>query len=310
MITPTRAQVQVLKSLQNQSVTLASMLAEATRHQQHSGQRPPPSWYEVFYHRAIRREALTNAALAGGVPPAWIDHVRERGDRTVPWNPDLYLRTLEPLKWDEILGSLDTHVQRLCEWTALAAAYGPIAARAEDVSTTAGFDHNLQTLRARTTGVANLLGVNAEQAQQLWGAEVDWVATGVAMLDGIPVEGLAHRWRDAAHADTTALNLQARVLSAAGIAIDKAVALPSHEALKPAIGAALTPPTPLFLSAAAPGADVEAAIGAANLTYGGDAETGMDAPSFSDSAGAEAWSGDLAPNERPSAALVWQETGL
>jgi hypothetical protein len=310
-MTPTRTQVQVLKSLQNQSVGIATMLAEATRHQQQSGQRPPPSWYEDFHNRAIGREELTNVALAAAVPRAWVDHVRERGDRPVPWNPDLYLRGPEPLNWDEILGGLDTQVQRLREWTALAAAYGPIAAQAQDRAS-AGFERNLQVLRARTAGVANLLGVNAEQGHQLWGTEGDWVAAGVAILDGVPVEGLAQRWRQAARTDTNAYALQARALAEAGIAIaiDTTVALPSHEALEPAISAALTPPTPLFMPAATSGADIEAAIGAANLTYRADAETVMGPPTFSDAAGIEPWGSEPALTDIPAAPPVWQEAVL
>ncbi|WP_327100309.1 hypothetical protein OIE68_16965 [Nocardia vinacea] len=304
MITPTRPQVQVLRSLQIQSVIVTTMLAEAAQYEQHSGQRPPPSWFEVFHNRATLREALSDVALAGGVPRAWVDHVRERGDRAMRWNPDLYLRTPEPLNWDEILGGLDTQVQRLREWTALSAAYSPIAARTEDGSS-ARFDHNLQVLRARTAGVANLLGVNTEQAHQLWGAEGDWVAAGVAMLDGVPVEGLAQRWHQVARTDTRTDALQARALAEAGIAIDAAVALPSHEALKSAISAALTPPTPLFLSAATAGAAIDAAVDAASPIYSADAETVMDAPIFSDSTGTEPWS--AAQIDVAAAAPMWQE---
>ncbi|MEV6338752.1 hypothetical protein AB0M12_29020 [Nocardia vinacea] len=304
MITPTRPQAQVLRSLQNQSMIVTTMLAEAAQHEQHSGQRPPPSWFEVFHHHATLREALSDAALAGGVPRAWVDHVRERGDRAIRWNPDLYLRTPEPLNWDEILGGLDTHVQRLREWTALAAAYSPVAPAAEDAAS-ARFDDNLRVLRARTAGVANLLGVDAQQAQELWGTEQDWVATGVGMLDGVSVEGLSQRWHQVARTDTRTEALQARALAEAGIAIDTAVALPSHEALESAIGAALTPPTPLFLSAATPGADIDAAVDAASPTYSAHAETVIDAPIFSDSASTEPWS--AAQIDVAAAAPMWQE---
>ncbi|MEU7765043.1 hypothetical protein AB0B25_07965 [Nocardia sp. NPDC049190] len=310
MITPTRTQVQVLKSLQNQSVTVTSMLATATRHQQQTGQRPPQSWYEDFHSRAILREELTNVALAGGVPRTWIDHVRERGARAVHWNPDLYLRTPEPLNWDEILGGLDAQVQRLRAWTALAAAYGPIAARAED-GASAAFDRNLRILRARTAGVTNLLGLNTEQGQQLWGTEKDWVAVGVAIVDGVPIEGLAQRWRQAAHNDTRAYALQATALAEAGIAIDDAVALPSHEELWPPISAALTPPQPLFQSPVAPGPEIETAIGAASLPYGVDVETVIEAPTFSDApCNDDLWTSDPSPTGVHTTLSFWQEIEL
>ncbi|WP_329410749.1 hypothetical protein OG563_00285 [Nocardia vinacea] len=287
-------------------MTVTTMLAEAAQYEQHSGQRPPPSWFEVFHNRATLREALSDVALAGGVPRAWVDHVRESGNRAMRWNPDLYLRTPEPLNWDEILRGLDTQVQRLREWTALAAAYSPLTAPAEDAAS-ARFDDNLRVLRARTTGVANLLGINAEQAHELWGTEADWVATGVAMLDGVSVEGLAQRWHQVARTDTRTDALQARALAEAGIAIDTAVALPSHETLEPAISAALTSPTPLFLSAATPGAGIDAAVDAASPIYSADAETVMDAPIFSDSAGTESWSIDPTQVDIAAAAPMWQE---
>jgi hypothetical protein len=309
MRTPTRTQVQVLKSLQNRSVTVTSMLAEATRHQQQTGQRPPESWYEDFHDHAILREELTNAALAGGVPRTWTDHVRERGQRGVSWRADLYLRTPDALDWDRVLSSLDADVQRLCEWTALAAAYGPIGARAQ-VGAAAGFDRNLRGLRTRIAGVANLLGLNAEQGHQLWGTEQDWVAAGVAMLDGVPVEGLAQRWHQAARTDTRAYALQATALAEAGIAIDTAVALPSHEQLGPPISAALTPPQPLFMPAATPGADIENAIGAANPTYSADGEMAIGPPTFSDAPGTDPWTINPSPSDVPAAPPVWQEIEL
>lgn len=304
MITPTRPQTQVLRSLQNQSTTVTTLLAEAARHERHSGQRPPPSWYEVFHHHATLREALSDVALAGGVPRAWGDHVHERGNRAMRWNPDLSLRTPEPLNWDEILSGLDAHVQRLREWTALAAAYSPLTAPAEDAAS-ARFDDTPRVLQARTAGVANLLGINAEQAHELWGTEGDWVAAGVAMLDGVSVDGLAQRWHHVARTDTRTDALQARALAEAGIAIDTAVAQPSHEALESAIGAALTPPTPLFLSAATPGADIDATVDAASPTYSADTETVMDTPIFSDSASIEPWS--AAQIDGAAAAPMWQE---
>ncbi|WP_406279360.1 hypothetical protein OH799_11850 [Nocardia sp. NBC_00881] len=307
MKAPTRAQVKVLKSLQNRSVIVTSMLAEATRHQQQTGHRPPQSWYENFHDHAILREELTNATHAAGVPRAWIDHVRERGQRGVSWRADLYLRTPDAVDWNQVLSSLDVDVQRLREWTALAAAYGPIGARAE-ISVAAGFDRNLRVLRSRTAGVANLLGLSVEQGDQLWGTESDWVAAGMAMVDGVPVEGVAQRWRQAARTDTRVYALQATALADAGIAIDTAVALPSHEQLGPPISAALTPLQPLFQSAATPGEEIETAIGAANLTDNADtdAEIAIGAPTFSDAPGTDPWTSYPSPSDVPAAPPIWQ----
>ncbi|MFX0574666.1 hypothetical protein [Nocardia nepalensis] len=293
MIAPTRAQVKVLKTLQNQTVFLNAMVAEATQAQQQSGQRPPPSWFEDYHHRAVVREELTNAAHAGGVPRAWIDHVRERGDRGLTWRADLYLRTPAALDWDPILGTLTTDAQRLCEWSALEVAYGPIGP-ATDPGVAFDFDRNLAALRARTAGIANLLGLTAEQGHELWGATSDWAQAGVAMLDGVPVDGLVQRWRAAAHTDIGAYGLQAAALASAGITIDSAAALPPPEELASAIGAMYVPPHTLFRSAATTGHDINAAIGAANLTYSADAagRTGIEPAVFSDAASADPWFSD------------------
>ncbi|WP_327116514.1 hypothetical protein OHB12_04800 [Nocardia sp. NBC_01730] len=288
-------------------MTVSTLLAEATRHQQHSGQRPLPTWYEVFHSRATLREALTNAAVAGGVPRAWVDHVRERGERAVTWNPDLYLRTPEPRDWEQILTGLDTDVQRLREWTALSTAYGKFGAATQS-GIGSDLDRNVRALRARTAGVANLLGLTSDQGQQLWGSEQDWVDAGVSMLDSIPVEGSAQRWRQVARTDIDAYALQATALAEAGITIGTAAALVSAEALGPGIGAALTAPQPLFQSATPTGDEIETAIDAANPTFRADAEIAL--PTFSDAADTDPWSGDLAPTDIAAEPPVWQAAEL
>ncbi|MBF6339760.1 hypothetical protein IU450_28295 [Nocardia abscessus] len=301
MRAPTRAQVKVLKSLQNQTLFLNRMVATATERQQRTGQRPPQSWYEDFHRRAILREELTTAAHAGGVPRAWIDHVGERGARGIHWRADLYLRAPEPRDWDRILGGLDADVQRLREWTALDAAYRQINP-ATETGVATDFDRNLRALRTRTAGVANLLGLTAEQGQQLWGTTSDWVQAGHTTLDGVPAERLVQRWQAVAHTDSSAYALQATALAAAGITIDTAAALPDHEDLAPGISAALTLPQPLFRSAAT-GADIDTAISAANLTSSPDIDPLLgpaefsDAPTVDDSSYDTAADLDLRPPE-------------
>ncbi|MEV6140499.1 hypothetical protein AB0L63_31555 [Nocardia sp. NPDC051990] len=99
-------------------------------------------------------------------------------------------------------------------------------------------------------------------------------------------------------------------LAEAGIAIATVVALPSNDQLEPAISAALTPPTPLFPSTATSGADIDAAIDAADFTYSVDTQTGMEPPTFSDSVGTEPWSSDPVLSDAPVVPSVWQEAEL
>ncbi|WP_433678319.1 hypothetical protein [Nocardia sp. CA-119907] len=292
MTTPTRAQVRVLKSLQNQTVDLNRMVATATARQQETGQPPPQSWYAEYQARAIAREELTNAAYAGGVPRAWIDQVRERGDRGIGWRAELYLRAPEPTDWDRILGDLDADVQRQREWLALDAAHTKISPATEP-SAAADIDRNLRALHNRTVGVANLLGLTTEQGHQLWGTTSDWAHAAVEMLDGVPAEQVTQRWQQLARTDTRAYALQAHALADAGISILTSAALPSHEELVPAIRAGLPLPQPLFRPAVTTGEDIDTAIDAANPTRTGtvdvDVETGSATAVFSHAVAAEAW---------------------
>ncbi|MEV0027907.1 hypothetical protein [Nocardia sp. NPDC050793] len=283
---PTPAQVKVLETVQNQSVHLNGLNATATEHQQRTGQRPPPAWYAEFHHHAVTREALTEAALAAAVPRAWIDHVRERGERSITWHPDLYLRAPEPIAWDQILDSLDRDVKRLREWTALDAAHpGPGAADG------AGLEANLRALNTRITGVANLFGLTAGQGRQLWGTTQDWVQGSVTMLDGLSAEGIAQRWQHAMRTDTGSYTQQATALAEAGIPIDTAAALPRLENLRARVAGAVQPPQPLFQSARSAAEQIEAAVDAANLTYSpeADLESASAPPVFSDPDGADPW---------------------
>ncbi|MEU2258118.1 hypothetical protein ABZ540_33650 [Nocardia xishanensis] len=284
---PTPAQVKVLGSVQNQSVHLAALNATATEHQQRTGQRPPPAWYAEFHHHAVNREALTEAALAAAVPRAWIDHVRERGERGISWHPDLYLRVPEPVEWDRVLGGLDRDVQRLREWTALDATHHPQPGTADGT----GLDANLRALHSRTVGVTNLFGLTAGQGRQLWGTAQDWVQGSVAMLDGVPAEGIAQRWQQAVRTDTSGYIRQATALAEAGIPIDTAAALPRLENLRARVGAAVAPPQPLFQLALTAAEQIEAAVDAANLSYSpeADLESAAAPPVFSDPEGADPW---------------------
>ncbi|WP_433664661.1 hypothetical protein ACQPW1_22475 [Nocardia sp. CA-128927] len=291
MNAPTRTQVKVLRTLQNQTVWLNNAVATATQRQQQTGQSPPPSWYEDYHGRAILHEELTNAARAGGVPKAWIDHVHERGQRGVAWRADLYLRAPEVVEWNRILGDLDLDVRRLREWASLDVA----CAQLRPETGTGGsfdFDRNLNILRSRTAGVANLLGLTAEQGHQLWGDASDWAQAGAAALGGVPAEGLLQRWRAAAHTNLGAYGLQSIALAAAGVTTATTVALPSPEELSSALDVALEPVQPLFRAPVSSSEAIHTALSAANLTYDTDKQSASGPGLFSDAPRADGSSFD------------------
>ncbi|MCC3328265.1 hypothetical protein [Nocardia abscessus] len=293
MRAPTRPQAAVLKALQNQTVFLNRMVATATERQHKSGRTPPQSWYEDYQGRALLREALINAAYAGGVPRVWIEHVRERAERGTHWRADLYLRDPEPTDWDRILGDLYADVQRLGEWTALHTASEQIAP-SSDTSAVAEVEGNLRALRYRASGVANLLGLTREEGNDLWGDAGEWAHAAIASVDGVPAEQVMQRWQQIARADTRSYALQATALNNAGIPIDTAAALCTHAELVTAITKGLTLPPPQFRSASPTGADIDAAVDAAipTGTVAHDTEADRATAVFSHAASTQAWVND------------------
>ncbi|MFI5540712.1 hypothetical protein ACIA5H_30395 [Nocardia sp. NPDC051900] len=290
MRAPTREQAAVLKALQNQTVFLNRMVATATERQHKTGQNPPQSWYEDYQGRAILREALIDAAHAGGAPRVWIEHVRERGDRGTHWRADLYLREPEPTDWGRVLGDLYADVQRLGAWTALHAAYEQITPNS-DTTTIAEVEANLRAMRYRTAGVANLLGLTREEGRALWDDAGEWADAAIMSVDGLLAEQVVQRWQQIARVDTSSYALQATALNNAGIRIDTAAALCTHEELVTAITEGLTLPPALFKSAGTTGTDIDAAVDAAIRPGAAvhDTETDPLTALFSHAASTQAW---------------------
>ncbi|SUE28935.1 Uncharacterised protein [Nocardia farcinica] len=308
MITPTPPQAKVLAAIQQHSVAIAACMTEAAQLQKRHGQRPPSSWYDTFHHHATRREASADAANAAGIPSEWIAHVRERGERGVRWNPDLYLRAPGPVDWDRVLGGLDADVRRLREWTALSAAHQRFGARTDSGGLGEDLDRNVRILYARTVGVSNLLGLTEEQGQQLWGGAQDWVAAAVEPLTDATSERLAQRSRQVTRASLAAYTEQVAALVGAGISTTRAAALPALDDLTPRIAAVLPQPQPSLFLAPGVGTDIDNAVGVANLTYDAApmSDSSVGTPLFSDPPDIEPWSGNLEFDNRPPAPPIWQ----
>ncbi|WP_107657514.1 hypothetical protein [Nocardia suismassiliense] len=285
---PTPPQRQVLTALHDHCAHLAALLTEAARHRAGTGERPPQSWYRDYQEHAILREALEQVAAAGGVPRAWISHVHEHGSTGTPWPPDIPLRPPDPVDWDRVLGPLCTDVARLQEWTAL-----DLARRADSPDRgfgAAAFDHNLAVLRARTTGIANLLGLDTDLGEQLWGDVQDWAHTGVAVLDGLSAEQVIDRWNIAACTDTGTYTLHASALRAAEIALDATPALPAHEHLVAALTHAL-PSLHARDETPSPGVAIASALTAAD-----GSETSSETALFSCATEVDPWGPDGDPD--------------
>ncbi|WP_216916749.1 hypothetical protein [Nocardia noduli] len=267
MIEPTQRQVAVLEALQNHTVAVTELLAQAAEFDGPA----PQSWLVDYHHHAVARADLAAAAAAGGVPPVWIDHVQARGERGIAYRPEMYLREPDPTDWDRVLGDLTTEVARLREWAGLDVAHRDLAPD----SRAAALRTNIEALRMRTAGVANLLGLDTEEGELLWGDTTAWAQEAAATLAEVPAEQITHRWRAAAEIDTRAHAGQATALSMVGIAVDTAAALPPAEQLYEAISAELDPVAPLFVSAR--GADdasgIDAAVAAA---FPQDLDTAVD----------------------------------
>ncbi|MGW4368070.1 hypothetical protein ACWEKT_20745 [Nocardia takedensis] len=257
MITPTRAQTRVLKAVQNRSRIIAALLADAEKH----GGTPTPQWFSTYQHHALGRADLIAAATAGGVPNTWLAQAQARGERGIAWRADLYLATPDPTDWDRILGDLTIDVARIQEWEALDAANRQLHAH-DPRGASASLRTNLSALHMRTAGVANLLGLTADQGTQLWGELDDWARSAAATLDGLPAEQIRHRWQAAADTETRSWAGQATALATdVKIAVDASPAIPAPEALRTAIAEQMEPVQALFVPAGS--TELRAALDAA-----------------------------------------------
>ncbi|WP_029892741.1 hypothetical protein [Nocardia brasiliensis] len=294
----TLAQRKVLRALQNQAVELAAMTDTANQRTAETGERLPRFWYEDYHSRATQREALEKAAYAGGVSKAWIDQVRERGSNGIGWRANLPMRPAEPLDLDRVLGDLVADVQLLQEWTVFDIAQR-MRSRIPEQSVPGFLERNLRALRARTNGIANLLGLDAELGEQLWGTPADWAYPGAKWVMGLSVDRTPNPWNNAAEIDTRDYALQAVALGVAGIVVDTADAVASVESLAAAIDSLLPRVVRPFKDAIG-GAEIASAVAAAESESAAIevVETWTGSSLFSDSPEPGMWSYDADPDRK------------
>ncbi|WP_433580761.1 hypothetical protein [Nocardia brasiliensis] len=282
MKTPTPAQQLVLESIQNHSVQLAAMVEAETTRQNRTGEAPALEWVDSYHEAALHRDALETVAAAGGVPLKWIAHAHDRGHAGIEWRTHQYLPEPEALNWDHVLGKLTADVARLQQWTALDVSLRIINPGLHR-RVSQDMERNLRVLRARTTGVATLLGLDREVGEQLWGTTADWAIAGAQAIEWLSADAVTDHWTVAARSDTHDYLRQTHALHVAGIRTDSSEALPSAPELAAAIGTVLASAPPQPSSHATPGEVIERALTAASPESDGvpGPETPMSAPLFS-----------------------------
>ncbi|WP_280335690.1 hypothetical protein [Nocardia wallacei] len=211
---PTPAQAKVLKAIQRQLADMQRMVDRAEESRDHTGAWPSAAWSDDLDDRARRHHELARAAAAAGVPQAWIDQVRTRGEYKLPWRVDLHWREPDSPDRATLLDRFHRQVQQVQDMAAVAAAHAERGARAEP-GTASLFDRRFRLLAQRLGAMAALLKISSSEAEQLWG-EHTFAAAADSVRDATP-DQLARRWHDHVRADTAHLALQAHALSDAGI---------------------------------------------------------------------------------------------
>ncbi|WP_280222098.1 hypothetical protein [Nocardia neocaledoniensis] len=245
----------VLKAVQNQAADSQDLLNT----QRANGTEPTPEWTQDFQARATVHSELGAAAIAGGVPVEWVDQARERGTKGIRWNTNLFLRRAAPVDREALIDNLCTDIEQLARFTGIHAAYRPTAASGN--SDTASVEETLDTLWRRSAQLGVLLGVNADEARQLWPHD-RWIET-AASAAGLTEAGLAHQWRAIAATDISSCAVQARALAEAGIDPDSRIAPPEPSAVLDVLGDNHVRVIGLFSHG--PGAQIDAAIGATGV---------------------------------------------
>ncbi|WP_280202749.1 MULTISPECIES: hypothetical protein [Nocardia] len=264
-IAPTRLQARLLQMLQNETAAGAEALRTADEQYRRTGARPGQAWFDGHEQRMLLRQALESAAHAAGIPHAWLDHVRDRGDRGLRWRADRSLREPEQPDWATVLGDLVRDVARIRDWSALAALH-PHTPDLPETDPRTRLARNLNALFTRTAGVVNLLGVDDTIAADLWGTHADLVDSGARQLTGIDATELHRRLHTAANTDTGTYLLQAQVLEITRIPTNTAPGLPPPRQLGTAIITALGTDAPQPAHHSTPTVTLDNATGPAERT--------------------------------------------
>ncbi|MFB8004883.1 hypothetical protein [Nocardia sp. NPDC056000] len=260
---PNRIQARVLKAVHDQAAIARLMQDRANALQDITGDPLPTSWFDDFHARGVLRQALENVAADAGIPSAWVEQCRQRGELGMRWRADLHWRDTKVVDRDQLLNKLEAHVRHAQDMAAIATVYGERGARAE-VGTAQLFDRGLRLLSYRINAVAHVLGVSEREADRLWGAQ-SWSGAADSVRDG-DIDAFVQRWRAHGRSIADEVVLQAKALDTAGVTAGPH-ALPNAAGMTALIRAHLSPtPTQSPSADAVPGTRISEAIDAAGLT--------------------------------------------
>ncbi|MEV5835386.1 hypothetical protein [Nocardia sp. NPDC052112] len=173
-------------------------------------------WQHQLQHLNEAREIITGEAIAVGVPPRLIEHVRQRGTNGIRWHPDQTMPTTEAVDRAQLLAGLATQVGRLQEMAAVHAAY---TRRYSDVpgEPQTWFQLSMKALREHIGALAHALDLSAAERKQLW-PDAASIAAATTRAHALDDEALTEQWRSRASlSNLIAESLPIDVLQGAGI---------------------------------------------------------------------------------------------
>ncbi|WP_194817938.1 hypothetical protein [Nocardia sp. XZ_19_385] len=160
---------ELLRSLQTMHVRIKESADRAQYGWQPEQLGSTRSWQAQLTSQSLAAEALAEQAVAIGVPQAWIDHVRERGDKGLQWRVGQKMPTVADVDRTELLARLAGQVGRLYEMAAIREVFverfGAPDTRAELFCREV-----ISALRERIGAVAVAIDLSATERDALWGS--------------------------------------------------------------------------------------------------------------------------------------------
>ncbi|MEV0766383.1 hypothetical protein [Nocardia sp. NPDC050435] len=215
---------ELLSSLQNMHVRMKETAENAQFGWQSERLGSTRAWQEQLSGQSLAAQAFAEQAAAIGVPQAWIDHVRDLGDKGLEWRAGQRMPDAAGVDRTDLLAGLSGQVARLNEIAALRTVFverfGPPDSRAELFCREV-----MSALRERIGALAFALDLTAGERAGLWGQadrDINVLAAGYRSLGD---RTLVELWE----ARTTAIavmgeHVAAEVLDRAGASVDVSAA--------------------------------------------------------------------------------------
>ncbi|MEV0766259.1 hypothetical protein [Nocardia sp. NPDC050435] len=259
---------ELLSSLQNMHVRMKETVENAQFGWQSERLGSTRAWQEQLSGQSLAAQAFAEQAAAIGVPQAWIDHVRDLGDKGLEWRAGQRMPDAAGVDRTDLLAGLSGQVGRLNEIAALRTVFverfGPPDSRAELFCREV-----MSALRERIGALAFALDLTAGERAGLWGQAGRDIRVLAAGYRSLGDRTLVELWE----ARTTAIavmgeHVAAEVLDRAGASVDVSAAAgglpPTAEELMRTGNAELGTSTSLLttdIAATIPISDAGTAIG-------------------------------------------------